>query len=144
MGRNDSIIGTWKLVSALIKPTRGGETRNLMGENSSGFLTYTGDGRMTAIIASSGRPPLSVADWTAAPAAERAEAFATFFAYAGAYTFDGDKFTHHVEVSSLQNWVGTDQVRFAKLQGNRLTLSTPLVSAGGEQTVAELVWERLN
>ncbi|MGD0098040.1 MAG: lipocalin-like domain-containing protein [Terracidiphilus sp.] len=137
------IIGTWKLVSALVA-TLGGETRNLLGENPNGFLTYTGEGRMTAIIAMSGRQPLSVADPVAAPAAERAEAFATFSAYAGRYTSDGDRITHHVEVSLFQNWVGTDQIRFAKLQGSRLTLSTPPILAGGEQLVLELLWELLS
>jgi hypothetical protein len=141
MGRDDSIIGTWKLVSALLT-TLGGGTRKLLGENPNGFLTYTSDGRMTAILGSSGRQPLSVADPIAAPAAERAEAFATFTAYAGRYTFDGDRLTHHVEVSLFQNWVGTDQIRFAKLQGRRLTLTTPPMAIGGEQLLVELTWER--
>jgi hypothetical protein len=141
MGRDDSIIGTWKLVSALLT-TVGGGTRKLLGENPNGFLTYTSDGRMTAILGSSERQPLSVADTVAAPAAERAEAFATFTAYAGRYTFDGDRLTHHVEVSLFQNWVGTDQIRFARLQGRRLTLTAPPMSIGGEQLVVELTWER--
>lgn len=138
---NDSIIGTWKLVSALVTPSLGGEPRNMLGGNPSGLLTYTGDGQMSAIIASGGRQPLSTADPIAAPVAERAEAFDTFAAYAGAYTFDGDRTTHHVEVAWLQNWVVTDQVRFVRLQGSRLTLSAP-VSIGGEQMIAELTWER--
>jgi lipocalin-like protein len=141
MGRDDSIIGTWKLVSALLT-TLGGGPRKLLGENPSGFLTYTSDGRMTAILASSGRQPLSVADPVAAPAEERAEAFASFTAYAGRYTFDGDTLTHHVEVSLFQNWAGTDQIRFARLQGRRLTLTAPPMSIGGEQLVVELTWER--
>ena len=141
MGGNDSIIGTWKLVSAL-GATLGGETRKLLGEDPSGFLTYTADGRMMVIIATSGRQPLSVADPVAAPAAERAEAFATFDAYAGRYTFDGDRVTHHVEISLFQNWAGTDQIRLAKLQGSQLTLNSQPISVGGEQLVAELVWER--
>ena len=141
MGRDDSIIGTWKLISALLT-TLGGGSRKLFGETPSGFLTYTGDGRMTAILAAGGRQALSVADPVAAPAAERAEAFATFTAYAGRYTVDGDRITHHVEVSLFQNWAGTDQVRFAKLEGRRLTLTTPPMSIGGEQLVVELTWER--
>lgn len=124
MERSDGIMGTWKLVSALLT-TLGGESRKLLGENPSGLLTYTADGRMTVIIASSGRQALSVADPVSAPAAERAEAFATFSAYAGRYTFDEDRVTHHVEVSWYQNWVGTEQIRFVKQQGNRLTLTAP-------------------
>ena len=49
-----------------------------------------------------------------------------------------------MEVSWFQNWVGTDQIRFVKQHGNRLTLTAPPISAGGEQVVAELVWERLD
>ena len=48
---DDSIIGTWKLASALARPAPGGEPRNMSGGNPSGFLTYTGDGQMSAIIA---------------------------------------------------------------------------------------------
>jgi hypothetical protein len=140
---NDSIVGTWKLVSAVVKPAPGGETRNLWGENPSGLLTYTGDGRMSAIIASGGRRPLSAADPDMAPAEERAEAFATFGAYAGGYTFDGDRVTHHVEIAWFQNWVGTDQIRFVSLQGSRLTLSTAPVWVGGVQVPTELTWQRL-
>ena len=140
---NDSIVGTWRLVSVVARPASGGEAVNAMGENPSGFLTYTSDGRMTAILASSGRQSLSVVDPVGAPAAERAEAFATFIAYAGRYTVDADRITHHVEVSWLQNWVGADQIRFARLQGSVLTLRSPPTLMGGKPMVAELVWTRL-
>ena len=142
MGRDNSIIGTWKLVSAVLT-TLDGAPRQLLGENPSGFLTYTDDGRMSAIVASSGRQPLSVADPAAAPAAEQAEAFATFTAYAGRYTFHGERVIHHVEVSLFQNWAGTDQIRFARLDGSQLTLTAPPMSIGGEQLVVQLTWEQI-
>ena len=142
MGRDNSIIGTWKLVSAVLT-TLDGAPRQLLGENPSGFLTYTDDGRMSAIVASSGRQPLSVADPAAAAAAEQAEAFATFTAYAGRYTFHGERVIHHVEVSLFQNWAGTDQIRFARLDGSRLTLTAPPMSIGGEQLVVQLTWEQI-
>ena len=93
MERSDGVVGTWELVSALLT-TVGGERRNLLGESPKGFLTYTADGRMTVIIASGGRQPLSAADPVGAPAAERADAFASFSAYAGRYTLGGDRITH--------------------------------------------------
>lgn len=68
---------------------------------------------MMAIITTDGRKPLT-GDWISAPAEERAEAFATGIAYAGRYTFSGDKVTHHVEAASSQNFVNTDFVRFIK------------------------------
>ena len=102
--------GTWKLVSATSTTTKG-DTENAFGVNPTGFLTYTTDGRMMAIITYGERKPLSVNDRVAAPPQERAEAFATMFAYAGRYTFDGDKVTRRVEAASVQNWVNTDLVR---------------------------------
>jgi len=89
------------------------------------------------------RKPLSVNDYITAPAEERAQAFATFVAYAGRYTFTGDKVIHHVEVASLQNLVHTDQVRLVILQGDKLTLSTLSSPVGGVSHNAELVFERI-
>ncbi len=44
----------------------------------------------------------------------------------------------------MQNQVGTDFVRAAKLDGNRLTLKTPPIQVGGEKAAAELVCACLN
>jgi hypothetical protein len=98
---------------------------------------------MMAMIAFDGRKPLSVNDYITAPAGERAQAFATFVAYAGRYTFTGDKVVHHVEVSSLQNLVHTDQVRLVTLKGDRLSLRMPSSPVGGVSHDAELVFERI-
>jgi hypothetical protein len=66
------------------------------------------------------RMPLSVSDLSLAPVEEKAEAFSTFFAHAGRYTLMEDKVIHHVEISSLQNWVDTNLVRLIKFQGDRI------------------------
>ena len=55
----------------------------------------------------------------------------------------GDKVIHHVEASWRQDQVGSDLVRFAKVQGDRLTLRTPPMIVGGVRVVSELVWERM-
>lgn len=99
---------------------------------------------MMAIISDDGRKPLSVADRVSAPAEERAQAYSTFMAYAGRYTFTCDKVVHHVEIASLQNWVNTDQTRFVTVRGNRLFIrNTPQLREGVTVTL-ESVWERLN
>ena len=96
---------------------------------------------MAAVISYGGRRLLS-ADRIAASVGERAEAFATSFAYGGRYSVDGDRVIHHVEVASVQNWVGADLVRTFELGEGRLCLRTPSLLVGGEPRVAELVWER--
>ena len=139
----DSVVGTWKLVSVTARTAEGEVDGVVLGRNPSGLLTYTEDGRMMAIISDDGRKPLSVADRVAAPAEERAQAYSTFTAYAGRYTFTCDKIVHHVEVASLQNWVNTDQTRFVSLQGNRLIVRNTPQMRGGVAVALESVWERL-
>lgn len=55
----------------------------------------------------------------------------------------GGKVIHHVEVASVENWVGTDLVRTLQIDGERLTLGTPPLLVGGKIQTTELVWERL-
>jgi hypothetical protein len=40
-----------------------------------------------------------------------------FVAYAGRYSFHGDRVVHHVELSLFPNWVGSDQERWVELAG---------------------------
>jgi hypothetical protein len=134
------LVGTWKLVSASYTTDKGQLVKDTYGPNPTGFLTYTVDGRMMAIIARGGRKPLSVANQVTAPASERAEAFSTITAYAGRYSVADGKVIHHVEVSVVQNEVNTDKVRtIARLEGKRVTLRVD-----GARITAELVWERVN
>jgi hypothetical protein len=139
----DALVGTWKLVSATMT-TEKGEVIDAYGRNPTGFLTYTPDGRMMAIISNGGRKPMSA---TPVPVQEKAEAFDTFLAYAGRYTVTGDRVIHHVEAAWLQNLVNTEQIRIiVKLQGNRVTLRTPplvLGTNGLRLSYGEVVWERM-
>ena len=91
----DDLLGTWKLVSAT-HTTDKGDVKDAFGPNPIGFITYTTDGRMMAIITYSGRKPLSVPDHVAAPADERAEAFASMIAYAGRYSLAGTSATRRL------------------------------------------------
>lgn len=140
---SDSVVGTWKLVS-FSGVAANGEAKHLMGDKPIGFLTYTTDGRMSVIITAENRKLLSVPDRIAAPIAERAEAFSTLIAYAGRYSMNGERITHRVEASAMPNQVGTDQVRTAKLEGERLILRTPPIVQGGVEIRSELIWERLH
>ena len=83
------------------------------------------------------------ADRVAAPAEERAEAYSTFMAYAGRYTFTCDKVVTHVEVASLQNWVNTEQTRFVSVQGNRMHVRNTPMLRGGVTVNIQSEWERL-
>jgi hypothetical protein len=140
---NDKLVGTWKLVSVSSSTSTGERNETPYGASPAGFLTYTSDGRVTAMISYDGRKPLSNSDRSLAPVEEQAQAFKTFLAYAGRYTLSGDKVVHHVEISSFQNYVNTDLVRNIKFQGDRIILTTPPASVNGKIQTVELIWQRL-
>jgi Lipocalin-like domain len=135
----DELVGSWKLVSAF--STEGAEhSEQPYGPHPAGFLTYSIDGRVSTLISSDGRNPLSIGGGTLE---EKAEAFDTFFAYAGQYKLEGDKVTHHVEISSIQNYVGKDLVRRLIFEGDRIVLVTPPTPVNGKIKIFELIWQRV-
>jgi hypothetical protein len=137
---NNKLVGTWKLVSASTTTSTGERSETPYGMNPVGFLTYTDEGRIAAMISHSGRKALFSGGGSLE---EQAEAFKTFFGYAGRYTVSGDKVTHHVEISSIENYVGRDLVRNVKFHGDRITLVTPPTPVNGKTQIFELIWERL-
>jgi hypothetical protein len=137
---SDRLIGTWKLVSASSTTSNGERNESPHGLNPAGVLTYTEDGRVTALISYGGRKPLPVGGGSLE---EQAEAFKTFLAYAGRYTLSGDKVTHHIEISSIPNYIDRDLVRNILFQGDRITLVTPPMPVNGKIQSVELIWERL-
>ncbi len=141
---SNTVVGTWKLLSAKSTSLKGDVDPYAFGKTPSGYMTFTAEGRMSLIMADDSRKPLSVLDRVAAPTEERAQAFATFVAYAGRYTLTGDHLVYHVEVSSIQNWVGTDLTRIIAFKGNQLSTRTLTTVKGGVQQVIELTWERVN
>jgi hypothetical protein len=135
----DRLAGTWKLVSASSTTAKGERNETPYGLDPVGVLTYSPDGRVSALISHGGRKRLPVAAGTA----DQAEAFNTFLAYAGRYTLTGDEVVHHVDVSSIQNYVGKDLVRSVKFQGDQITLVTPPTRLNGKTQIIELIWRRL-
>ena len=137
---NDKLVGTWKLVSASSTTSAGERSASPYGAQPAGFLTYTSDGRVSALISYDGRKSLS---YGGGSPEEQAEAFKTFLAYAGTYRLDGDKVTHHVEVSSIQNYVDKDLVRGVKFKDDQIILLTPPTRMNGKMQTIELIWQRL-
>jgi hypothetical protein len=138
----DRLVGAWRLVSWENRAADGQVTYP-MGADAVGYLIYTADGRCSVMISRAGRAAFAADDLLSGTAEEKARAAEGFVAYAGRYTFSGDRVVHHVEVSLFPNWVGSDQERSVELVEDRLTLSaSPLLLAGRRQ-VPRLVWERV-
>jgi hypothetical protein len=138
----NDLVGTWKLVSASSKASSGLQNETPYGPSPTGFLTYTADGRVTALISHGNRKPLTVGGGAHAQE-EQAEAYKTFLAYGGRYTLSGDMVTHYVDISSIQMYVGKDLVRTVKFEGDQITLTTPPTRLDGKIQIVELIWQRL-
>jgi hypothetical protein len=65
-------------------------------------------------------------------------------AYSGAYSIEGNKVTHKIEVSWNQARTGTNQQRFVEVTDNQLTIKTPPIISpiSGKESVHTLVWGR--
>jgi hypothetical protein len=139
-----SLVGTWKLVSVTARTDSGEVINDAYGPRPEGLLTYTANGRVAGLEAYDGRKPLSGGDRESAPIQERADAFSMFISYAGSYKVAGNKVTHHIEASSLENDVNTSLVNEFRFDGpDRFVLRTPPLVRNGTRQVQEKVWERV-
>jgi Lipocalin-like domain len=138
--KDELLVGTWKLIGVSSTMTTGEKNATPFGVDPTGFLAYTADGRMSSVISYGGRKPLPI---SGATLEDQAEAFKTFLAYSGRYELKGDKVIHHVEVSSIQNYVGKDLVRNVRFEENRIILVTPPTPVNGKIQTVELKWQRL-
>jgi len=134
------LLGTWKLKSYVVTKSTG-ERSAPYGEHPSGYLIYSAHGRMQTIGTSSGRRMprhLALTD------DEHVALHRTMFAYAGTYSVEAGKVTHHVDISWNELWNGTDQIRSYVLNGGTLTLSTRAVDpTTGTEAQYAVVWEKV-
>jgi len=76
---------------------------------------------------------------------ESAALLKSLMAYTGKFTIEGDKFTTKVDISWNELLTGQDQVRYFKMESDRLSIRTAeQVSAvyPGKKVIGTLTWER--
>ena len=111
------ILGSWRLVSLEQEYQATGEREPALGKNPTGYMIFTPEGRCIAVLMGDGRKSPNTDQ-------DRAELLKSMFAYTGMYRIEGDKLIVKIDVSWNPAWVGTDQVRSFKFDGNRLYLIT--------------------
>ena len=129
------LVGTWKLVSSVRVDDETKEEVTPFGDHPIGYLILLPSGRMMAIITAEGRK-------AAQTDSERANALDSMIAYTGKYQVEGNTFI--VDAASYQPWVGSQQRRTFKLEGDRLlivSMSQPSIT-NGKMGHGVLVWER--
>ena len=132
------LLGNWKLVSWEQEFQDGSDRRAEYGKNPIGYLIFTPEGRMMAVLEGEGRKAPKSDE-------ESLALFRSLVAYTGPYTLEGDKWTTKVDVAWHPDRRGTDQVRFFKVEGDRLFVTTtyrPNPNFGGKVARSLLTWER--
>jgi hypothetical protein len=132
------LTGVWKLTSFVVESVQTKERRNVYGEKPAGYLIITSE-RFTAIITGEGRKPPQTDE-------DRLVNFRTLFAYTGHYSIEGDRLTTKVDVAWNEAWKGTDQVRFFRLQGDKLFIESAALPSVNYPEMGQvrgiLEWER--
>ena len=134
----DKLVGTWKIVSAVMEDVETKEQKLLWGEHPNGYIVLTPSGRWIVVQTAEGRKaPETDAD--------RSAAFRSMLAYSGRYHVEGDKIIIKVDIAWDESWIGTEQVRFYRIEGARLHIEAapqPYANFGGKVMRGILIWAR--
>jgi len=107
----DRIVGTWKLVAVSYEDAQTKERTPVLGEHPRGYQIATPEGRWIALVTADGRPVPKTDE-------DRAKALRSMIAYSGRYRVEDSKVITKVEVAWNEAWVGGEQVRFLRFEGD--------------------------
>ncbi|MCX4867419.1 lipocalin-like domain-containing protein [Streptomyces sp. NBC_00257] len=122
------LIGVWTLDSFHDIDATGTRAEGPLGAAPRGTLIYTADGRVSVHM-------------MRAPDADPVPGSNDYMGYTGTWRVTGSRVTHAIEITPRRPWVGTEQTRGARLEGDRLTLDGSVPVNGLEQRRV-LEWRR--
>jgi len=138
---DNPLLGTWRLKSFVREVAGTTERYNQLGDHPDGYINYDADGRMFVFCVSDEqpRPRAEPTD------DERIKLHKTMLAYGGTYTWAPGKVVHHIDIEWDGRRLGTDQVRFYTIEGDKLVIKTePNKSpVDGREGVGNLTFERV-
>jgi hypothetical protein len=138
----DRLVGTYRLVS-VESTSDDGEVQHPFGENPDGFMTFTPEGYMLAVLARHDRPTFADGDIMGGTDQERAAAFLSASAFAGRFEVHEGRLVNTLGAATFQNWTDTVQVRDFEVTRAGLTLVTPALLMGGALRSSTVRLERI-
>src|SRR3982750_587314 len=134
----ERLIGNWRLIS--YETTEKGGRRGKPYGEAVGRLSYDERGNMAGQVM---RPDRNRVELGEGNAQQVRAAYLGYIAYFGTYEVapDHQSVVHHVHGALNPAWVGGDQVRRMRFDGDRLVLSAE-VSKAGDTVTHVLTWER--
>jgi hypothetical protein len=146
MAKQDlSVMGMWKLISFEAQYDDGTLTYPF-GKDVGGLIMIDARGYFSVHVLDMKRPSFKIPDPRGGTTEEVKTAFENYIGYYGTFDLDETKgvIIFHVKGAWLPNWIGSDQIRYCTLNGNRLTISTASTLFGGKKGVGKLIWERVS
>ena len=136
------LIGTWKQLTGTMVEEGSDVSKSNLSAAPNGYVNFSPDGRLLLLSVDSARkkPAGEV------PTPAEAEAlYRSMIAYAGTYTVEGNKVAYDLDVTWNESWTGTKQVRFWKVEGDRLTVTTPEIvnPLTGKRSVFRLTFQKV-
>jgi hypothetical protein len=110
-----ALYGGWRVISTVV--TVEGEGEQVIP--STGYLLFTPEHRIAAIVARPGRKP-------ARNEAEELALARSLMAYTGRFDLRQDHYVAHLDMSSTQLALDEPQIRYFTIDGDRLTISMPM------------------
>jgi hypothetical protein len=134
-----SVVGNWTLLSYITHHPDG--SRGKPYGDAIGRLSYDEHGHMSGQVMRPGRLEVAPGDWGTQ---QVRSAYAGYIAYFGTYDVApaDDVIVHHVQGALNPAWVGGDQVRRMRFDGDLLILSTE-VAKGGVMVNHVLTWRKI-
>ena len=114
----DKIVGVWTLVSVVYEDQESKARTPVLGEHPKGRQIATADGKWLALVTAEGRKVPKTDE-------ERAQALRSMIAYTGRYRVEDGKVITKVEAAWNEAWVGGEQTRFVRFEGDRLFIESP-------------------
>ncbi|MGW0024634.1 lipocalin-like domain-containing protein [Rhodococcus sp. O3] len=140
----ERIVGAWELVE-YSTTSDDGKVDHPLGADARGLIVYSADGFMSAQIMRPGRTPYRSRNVHSGETSERGEAAGGYLAYSGPYHVDEDNAAvwHEMAVSLYPNWIGDNQKRDVRFDGDLMTLSSDPLVFRTVTLFPALVWRRV-
>jgi Lipocalin-like domain len=128
------LVGTWKLVSFRFETEDSDDRRDVYDEHPQGFAIIT-ENRVSFLLTAGNR----------SATASASELFELMMAYSGRYRMAGDRIITSVDSAWHPSWLGTEQSRYFKLDGDALSLTSDyfeLPKFPGQHLRGTAIWRR--
>ncbi len=114
----EQIVGVWKLVAVDYEDQETKARTPVLGAKPRGYQIATADGLWLALVTAETRPIPKTDE-------ERAQALRTMISYSGRYRVEAGRVITKVEVAWNEAWVGGEQTRFIRFEGDILHIESP-------------------